>query len=30
VGDYRAVYGIDDQRRFVDVAIVRHRSDVYR
>lgn len=30
VGDYRVVYSIDDRRRRVDVAAVRHRSDVYR
>jgi mRNA interferase RelE/StbE len=30
VGDYRVVYEIDDERRFVDVSSVRHRRDVYR
>ena len=30
VGDYRVVYRIDDQTRFVDVSIIRHRKDVYR
>ncbi len=30
VGAYRVVYSIDDRRRRVDVAAVRHRSDVYR
>ena len=30
VGVYRVIYIIDDNKNFVDVAIVRHRSDVYR
>jgi len=30
VGDYRVVYSIDDFSRTVDVAVVRHRRDVYR
>jgi len=30
VGDYRVVYRIDDSRRIVDVAVVRHRREVYR
>lgn len=30
VGDYRVVYKIDDNDRKVDIAIVRHRKDVYR
>jgi mRNA interferase RelE/StbE len=30
VGDYRVVYSIDDFSRTIDVAIVRHRRDVYR
>ena len=30
VGDYRIVYGIDDQRRIVTVLRVAHRKDVYR
>ena len=30
VGDYRVVYAIDDPAKAVDVAIVRHRRDVYR
>jgi mRNA interferase RelE/StbE len=30
IGDYRVVYSIDDFFRIVDVAIVRHRRDVYR
>ena len=30
VGDYRIVYGIDDERRIVQVLHVGHRGDVYR
>jgi len=30
VGAYRVVYVIDDDKKIVDVAIVRHRSDAYR
>lgn len=30
VGVYRVIYVIDDDTKVVDVAIVRHRSDVYR
>ncbi len=29
VGDYRAVYTIDDRKLLVEVTRVRHRSDVY-
>jgi len=28
-GDYRAVYTIDDNKLLVDVARIRHRSEVY-
>ncbi len=30
VGDYRIVYGIDDERRLVEILNVAHRRDVYR
>lgn len=30
VGDYRALYQIDDEERRVDVVRVAHRRDVYR
>jgi len=30
VGDYRVVYSINDFSRTIDVAVVRHRRDVYR
>jgi mRNA interferase RelE/StbE len=30
IGDYRALYTIDDAKRLVDINAVRHRSDVYR
>lgn len=30
IGDYRAVYAIDDARRTVDIITVRHRRDAYR
>jgi len=29
VGDYRIVYGIDDERRTVEILHVAHRRDVY-
>lgn len=29
-GDYRVVYGIEDDARTVTIRIVEHRSDVYR
>ncbi len=29
VGDYRAVYTIDDARLLVEVTRIRHRSEVY-
>jgi mRNA interferase RelE/StbE len=30
VGDYRIVYGIDDERRVVEILHVAHRREVYR
>jgi mRNA interferase RelE/StbE len=30
IGDYRVIYEIDDLRRVVDIAVIRHRKDVYR
>jgi mRNA interferase RelE/StbE len=30
VGDYRVVYSINDFSRTADIAIIRHRRDVYR
>lgn len=30
IGDYRVVYGIDDQDRIVRIMRVRHRRDAYR
>jgi mRNA interferase RelE/StbE len=30
VGDYRAVYQIDDEAQTVTIVRVRHRRDVYR
>ncbi|CAA9425268.1 hypothetical protein AVDCRST_MAG82-1722 [uncultured Rubrobacteraceae bacterium] len=30
VGDYRIVYGIDDERRTVEILHVARRRDVYR
>jgi mRNA interferase RelE/StbE len=30
VGDYRVVYGVDDERGIVDVIHIRHRKDAYR
>jgi mRNA interferase RelE/StbE len=30
IGNWRVIYRVDDQKRLVDVAGVRHRSDAYR
>ena len=30
IGDYRVIYEIDDAAKIVDVAVIRHRSEVYR
>lgn len=30
IGDYRVIYGIDDERRVVEVLDIAHRRDVYR
>lgn len=30
VGDYRIIYEINDASRVVDIAVIRHRSEVYR
>ena len=30
VGDYRIVYGIDDEQRVVEIPNVAHHRDVYR
>jgi mRNA interferase RelE/StbE len=30
IGDYRAIYSIDDSARVIDISAVRHRRDVYR
>lgn len=30
VGDYRAIYNIDDDARTVDISAIRHRRDAYR
>ncbi|MGA3239312.1 MAG: type II toxin-antitoxin system RelE/ParE family toxin [Bryobacteraceae bacterium] len=30
VGDYRAVYTIDDEKLLVEVTRIRHRSEVYK
>jgi mRNA interferase RelE/StbE len=30
VGDYRIVYGTDDERRVVEILHVAHRREVYR
>ncbi|MFA4875391.1 MAG: type II toxin-antitoxin system RelE/ParE family toxin [bacterium] len=30
VGDYRAIYQVDDKNRIVTIYRVRHRKDVYR
>ena len=30
VGEWRAIYRVDDQQRRVDVVRVAHRRDVYR
>jgi mRNA interferase RelE/StbE len=30
VGDYRVIYEINDAAKTVDIAVIRHRSEVYR
>jgi mRNA interferase RelE/StbE len=30
IGDYRAVYLVDDRERVVDIVRVAHRREVYR
>ena len=30
VGDYRVIYGIDDDQRLVTILDIGHRSDIYR
>jgi mRNA interferase RelE/StbE len=30
VGEYRVIYSVDDGKRVVDIAVVRHRRDVNR
>jgi len=30
IGDYRAIYSVDDSTRVIDVSAVRHRRDAYR
>ena len=30
IGDYRVVYGIDDERRVVEILNVAHRREIYR
>ncbi len=30
IGSYRVIYGIDDERRVVEVLDIAHRRDVYR
>jgi len=30
IGDYRVIYGVNDERSFVSVAKIGHRREVYR
>ncbi len=30
IGDYRVVYGIDDERRVVEILNIAHRREIYR
>ena len=30
IGDYRTIYGVDEEKRQIVVHYVRHRRDVYR
>lgn len=30
IGEYRVIYGIDDDRRILDIVGIRHRRDAYR
>jgi mRNA interferase RelE/StbE len=29
VGEYRIIYGIDDNNMIIDVSVIRHRSEAY-
>ena len=29
-GQYRVVYGVDEERRVVEIVTIDHRADVYR
>jgi mRNA interferase RelE/StbE len=30
VGDYRIVYDVDDDKRVIDISVIRHRGEAYR
>jgi mRNA interferase RelE/StbE len=30
IGEYRAIYSVDDKNHIVDVSVIRHRSEAYR
>ena len=30
IGEYRVIYIIDDNKRVIDVSVIRHRSEAYR
>ena len=30
IGEYRTIYSINDDKRIVDVSVIRHRSEAYR
>jgi mRNA interferase RelE/StbE len=30
IGDWRVIYTIDDEKKVIDIAAIRHRSDAYR
>jgi mRNA interferase RelE/StbE len=30
VGEYRVIYTINDDKRIIDISVVRHRSEAYR
>lgn len=30
IGDYRAIYEIDDEKKLINILIIRHRKDAYK
>ena len=30
IGEYRVIYSIDDNKRVIDISVIRHRNEAYR